>query len=158
MKYAWAWVLGAAVALHLGLLSYFTPNGLLFSGMPIHTFDYALHVYQVKRALAAFESTGHLWSYDPVRARGQARRRGGGSRRARASSCSGLFSAVRLGVNPFIAFNVYVFLVHWGVPLAGWKAARLLDLSRLGAALTVFFWRRLLAFSIRCCTGFGTSE
>ncbi len=75
----YAVVLAIAAAIHLALLAYFIPRRLVFSGSPILGFDFALHAYQVDRALAAMQTTGHLWSYDPVRSR---------ISRARASSCS----------------------------------------------------------------------
>jgi hypothetical protein len=131
-------VLAVALALHGGLLAYFTPKGLLSSGLPIHTFDYALHVYQVDRALSAFRDSGHLWSYDPFVLAGQP----AGAIEDLTSKSVELFviGASYLGARPWVAFNAYVFLVHLAMPAVGWKAARLFGLSRLAAAVGVFFW------------------
>ena len=57
--------IGAVVALHLGLLAYFAPPRLMFSSEPVLVADFALHVYQVDRALGAFRGWGKLWAYDP---------------------------------------------------------------------------------------------
>jgi hypothetical protein len=131
-------VLGVAGTLHLSLLAYFTPLKLPFSGLPFHTFDYALHAYQVDRALTAFRETGRLWAYDPLALAGQP----AGTVEDLTSKSLELFviALAKLGLNPWVAFNGYVLLVHLAMPFVAWKAARLFDLSRLAAALSVLFW------------------
>ncbi len=131
-------VLGIGVVLHLALLAYFAPIRLWFSGAPIHTFDYALHVYQVDRAVTAFRETGHLWSYDPFVLAGQP----AGVVEDLTSKSVELFviGASALGMKRWVAFNFYVLLIHLGMPLAGWVSARAFGLSRYAAALTVMFW------------------
>jgi hypothetical protein len=131
-------ILGAAGLLHLALLFYFTPLNVPLSGLPFHTFDYALHAYQVDRAVQAFQHTGHLWSYDPFVLSGHP----AGAIEDVTSKSIELFvvAASRLGANPWVAFDVYVLLVHLAMPFAAWKTARLFDLSRLASALSVLFW------------------
>lgn len=131
-------VLVVAIALHLGLLVYFTPARLFLARLPIHTFDYALHVYQVDRAVTAFRQTGHLWSYDPFVLAGQP----AGVVEDLTSKSVELFviAAARIGMNPWLAFDLYVLLIHLAMPWVAWKAARLFELSRLASALAVLFW------------------
>jgi hypothetical protein len=131
-------LLGAAALFHLSLLAYFTPRKLPLSGAPFHTFDYALHAYQVDRALTAFRATARLWSYDPFTLAGQP----AGAVEDLTSKSLELFviALSRLGANPWVAFNGYVLLVHLAMPFVAWKTARLFDLSRLASALTVLFW------------------
>jgi hypothetical protein len=139
-----ALLLGAAAALHFGLLAYFTPPGLLFSGRPIHEYDYALHAYQVDRASAAWKGTGHFWSYDPFMLAGQP----ANVFEDVTNKALELFVVVAagLGANPWIAFNVYVFGAHLSVPVIGWFSARLFGLSRASAAVTVLGWVLLWHF------------
>jgi hypothetical protein len=135
---AWIAVLVAAAALHASLLRYFTPSGLVFSGKPIHEYDYALHVYQVDRAVRAFESAGHFWSYDPFVLAGQP---AGVVEDVTSKSLEFFVVAAHgLGLNPWMAFNGYVFAIHFAMPFIGFIAARLFGLSRLASAITVLFW------------------
>ena len=53
------------------LLTYFAPLKAMLRGDPIITADYALHYYQVRRAIVSFEEAGELWSYDPLLLAGQ---------------------------------------------------------------------------------------
>ncbi|HEX7672497.1 MAG TPA: hypothetical protein VF395_23045 [Polyangiaceae bacterium] len=131
-------VLGVAGMLHLSLLAYFIPLELPFSGVPFHTFDYALHAYQVDRALTAFRESGRLWAYDPFQLAGQP----ANAVEDLTSKSLELFviAFAKLGANPWALFNGYVLLVHLMMPFVAWKAARLFDLSRLAAALAVLFW------------------
>jgi hypothetical protein len=139
-----ATLFGVAAALHVGLLAYFTPRGLLFSGKPIHEYDYALHAYQVDRAAAAWKMTGHFWSYDPFMLAGQP----ANVFEDVTNKALELFVivATRIGSNPWIAFNVYVFLIHASVPIVGWVSARLFGLSRTSASLTALGWVTLWHF------------
>jgi hypothetical protein len=131
-------VLGVAGLLHALLLLYFTPLKALLSGLPFHTFDYALHAYQVDRAVRAFHDSGRLWSYDPFVLAGHP----AGAIEDVTSKSIELFviAASRLGANPWVAFDVYVLVVHLAMPFFAWKTARLFDLSRLASALSVLFW------------------
>lgn len=135
---------GVAAALHIGLLAYFTPRGLLFSGKPVYEYDYALHAYQVDRAAAAWKTTGHFWSYDPFVLAGQP----ANVFEDVTNKALELFVifATRLGANPWVAFNVYVFLVHASVPIVGWASARLFGLSRTSASITAIAWVALWHF------------
>jgi hypothetical protein len=137
-------LLALAVLLHVGLIAYFVDPGLLTSGEPVLTYDYALHVYQVQRAVEAFETWGKLWSYDPFVLAGQP----AGVVEDLTSKSAILFAiaAGRLGVPLGTAMNLYVLLGHLAVPAAAWASARLFDLSRRLAALAVLSWVLLWHF------------
>lgn len=137
-------LLAVAAALHVGLLAYFTPLRLLFSGKPIFEYDYALHAYQVDRAAAALRTSGHLWSYDPFVLAGQP----ANVFEDVTNKALELFVilASRLGANRWVAFNLYVLSAHLSVPVIGWASARLFRLSRLSAALTTLGWVLLWHF------------
>jgi hypothetical protein len=128
----------AAVALHLALLGYFLPPRLLAAKSPIFEYDYALHAYQVDRAVHASESAGRLHSYDPLVLAGQP----AGAVEDLTSKSLEYFviAAHRAGVDPWIAFNAYVALVHLALLPVAWVAARLFGANRLAAALTLLFW------------------
>jgi hypothetical protein len=131
-------LLGAAAALHVGLLAYFTPRGLVLSGKPIYEYDYALHAYQVDRASAAWKATGHFWSYDPFVLAGQP----ANVFEDVTNKALELFVilATRLGANPWVAFNLYVFAIHASVPIIAWASSRLFGLSRTSSALAALGW------------------
>lgn len=137
-------VLGATGIVHLALLSYFLPKGILFSGAPIHEYDYALHAYQVDRAATALRQSGHFWSYDPFVLAGQP----ANVVEDATNRMLELFviAATHAGANRWTAFNLYVLLVHVSVPFAAWAAARLFGSSRLSSALTASFWVLLWHF------------
>src|SRR5688572_2674127 len=61
----------AVVLLHLALSAHFAPPRVVFSKEPVVMVDYALHAYQVDRALSAFRGWGKLWGYDPLVLAGQ---------------------------------------------------------------------------------------
>src|SRR5262249_4935381 len=64
-------VLSVASVLHAALLAYAFPWKLFAERRPVFEYDYALHAYQVDRALSAFQSHGRLFSYDPFVLAGQ---------------------------------------------------------------------------------------
>jgi hypothetical protein len=137
-------VLAVAATLHLALLAYYTPLRAVFSNTPFHTYDYALHVYQVDRAARAFEGFGHLWSYDPFLLAGQP----AGAVEDLTSKSLELFviAARALGVRTWVAFDAYVLLVELGLPFVGYAAARLFDLSKRTASFVVLGWVLLWYF------------
>ncbi|HEX4338978.1 MAG TPA: hypothetical protein VH062_23890 [Polyangiaceae bacterium] len=131
-------VVALAAALHAVLLGYFFPFRLFASKLPVLEYDYALHAYQVDRALTAFESHHRLWSYDPLMLAGQP---AGVVEDLTSKSLEAfVIGAHALGVSPWVAFDAYVLLVHVGLLPAAWFAARLFGLDRLAAAWTVLFW------------------
>jgi hypothetical protein len=131
-------VLLSAAGLHAALLVYFFPWRLFASKLPVFEYDYALHAYQVDRALAAFESHGKLWSYDPLVLSGQP---AGAIEDLTSKSLEAfVIAAHALGANPWIAFDTYVLLVHLGLVPVAWAAARLFGFDRLSSAVAVLFW------------------
>jgi hypothetical protein len=128
----------ATVALHVGLVAYFAPPRLLFSKEPVLTTDFALHVYQVDRALGAFRGWGKLWAYDPRVLAGQP----AGVVEDLTSKGTELFVIflAKLGVHPGLAFNLFILLVHLGLPAAAWASARLFRLSRSESAVVLLLW------------------
>ncbi|HEX3598232.1 MAG TPA: hypothetical protein VHU80_24160 [Polyangiaceae bacterium] len=131
-------VLAVAVALHAALLAYFFPARLFAKKLPILEYDYALHAYQVDRALSAFESHHALFSYDPLVLAGQP---AGAIEDLTSKSVEAfVICAHALGVSPWVAFDAYVLAVHLGLIPAAWMAARLFGFDRLSAAVAVLFW------------------
>jgi hypothetical protein len=128
----------AVIALHLGLLAYFAPPRLMFSKEPVVTTDFALHVYQVDRALGAFRGWGKLWAYDPRVLAGQP----AGVVEDLTSKGTELFVILmtKLGVHPGAAFNIFIVLVHLGLPAAAWASARLFRLSRSESVVVLLLW------------------
>lgn len=132
------YVLSIATALHLGLLAYFFPFGILGKNLPIFEYDYALHAYQVDRALRAFTTHGRLWSYDPFVLAGQP---AGAVEDLTSKSLEAfVIGAHALGVAPWTAFDVYVLSVHLALLPAAWAAARLLGFDRTSSAVAVLLW------------------
>lgn len=131
-------VLAATLALHLTLLVYFAPPRTLLSKEPVLTVDYALHVYQVDRALGAFRQAGALWAWDPLLLAGQP----AGVTEDLTSKGTELFviGLAGLGVHPGFAFNLFVALVLLVVPAAAWASARLFGLSRWQSLVVVLLW------------------
>jgi hypothetical protein len=137
-------LLGLGGVLHLALLVYYAPLGLVFSGVPFHTYDYALHVYQVDRAARAFAASGRLWGYDPLMLAGQP----SGAVEDLTSKSLELFvvAARGLGVSTWVAFDVYVLAIFVALPVVAYVSARLFELPRRTAALAVIAWVLLWYF------------
>jgi hypothetical protein len=130
-----AYVVYIATALHLGLLVYFFPFRIFGLKLPIYEYDYALHAYQVDRALRAFEAYGRLWSYDPFVLAGQP---AGAVEDLTSKSLEAfVIGAHALGISPWTAFDAYVLLVHVALLPASWAAARLFGLDRTSSAVAV---------------------
>lgn len=134
------------IALHLGLLLYFAPPATLLSKQPVMTVDYALHVYQVDRAWTAFNEHGALWAWDPLALAGQP----AGVVEDLTSKGTELFviGLGRLGVSRAFAFNLFILLVHLGLPLTAWLVGRLLSLGR---------WETLVLHGLWLCLWFFDS-
>lgn len=130
--------------LHVALLAYYVPLRLAFAGVPFHTYDYALHVYQVDRAARAFIASGRLWSYDPLLLAGQP----AGAVEDVTSKSLELFVVLAraLGVNEWVAFDGYVLAIVLGLPFVAYASARLFELPRRTAAVCVIAWVLLWYF------------
>ena len=130
--------LGAVLALFLGLLAWFAPPSLLFSKQPVVSYDYALHAYQVERALNAFRSSGALWAYDPLVLAGQP----AGVVEDLTNKGTELFviGLAALGLHPAFAFNLFILLAHLAMPAACWASARLFGLSKVEASVALLLW------------------
>ena len=126
------------------LLAYFAPLGALLRGQPVMTADYALHYYQVRRAIASFSQAGELWSYDPLQLAGQP------AGIVEDLTSKGTELAVialgALGVSPGLAYNLVILAVWLAVPWLGYLAARLFDLSRWQAVIAAMLWMLLWSF------------
>ncbi|HVW29329.1 MAG TPA: hypothetical protein VHC69_28375 [Polyangiaceae bacterium] len=132
------YIVALAAALHLGFLAYFLPFRIWKSRLPVLEYDYALHAYQVDRALRAFEAHRHLWSYDPFVLAGQP---AGAVEDLTSKSLEAfVIGAHAVGIAPWTAFDVYVLLVHLAVLPSAWAAARLFGLDRTSSAVTMLFW------------------
>jgi hypothetical protein len=146
---------GGVVALHLALLAYFAPPGLMFSKRPVITADYALHVYQVQRALEAFKGWGKLWGYDPLLLAGQP----AGVVEDLTSKGTELFVIAlnSVGVHPGFAFNLFIVVTHLAVPLLGYATARFFELSRATSLVTALLWVLMWFFDsfLHWCWGIG---
>ena len=143
-RFEGAGLLAASGLLHLGLLAYYAPLRLLFAGVPFHTYDYALHVYQVDRAARAFDASGRLWGYDPLLLAGQP----SGAVEDLTSKSLELFvvAARAVGVDTWVAFDAYVIAIFLALPVVGYVSARLFELPRRTAALAVIGWVLLWYF------------
>jgi len=132
------------ISLHLGLLFYFAPPATLLSKQPVMTVDYALHVYQVDRAWTAFNQHGALWAWDPLALAGQP----AGVVEDLTSKGTELFviGLGRLGVSRAFAFNLFILLVHLGLPLTAWLVGRLLALGRWETLVLHALWLSLWFF------------
>jgi hypothetical protein len=136
--------LALVVGLHLALCAYFAPPRVLFGKDPVVMVDYALHVYQVDRALKAFRGWGKLWAWDPLQLAGQP----AGVAEDLTSKGTELFviGLRALGVHPGFAFNLFIVLGFLLLPAAAWASARLFDLSRAAAVTTILLWTLLWFF------------
>jgi hypothetical protein len=137
-------VLAATIASHVALCAYFAPLRVLFGKDPIMLSDYALHYYQVQRAVAAFRGWGKLWSWDPLALAGQP----AGVAEDLTSKGTELFViALRaMGVHTGFAFNLFTALGFALLPAAAWAAARLFDFPRRTAVWVVALWVLLWFF------------
>lgn len=131
-------VLAGAGVLHAALLAYFVDPRLLRPNEPVISYDYALHFYQVRRAVETLRTWGEGFSYDPFVLAGQP----AGAVEDLTSKSAELFvlAASTLGAPLAAAFNLYVLLVHLGLPLAGYAAARLFRLRASAAAWVAVLW------------------
>ena len=136
--------LAATLALHFALTAYFAPPRTLLSKDPVQTIDYALHAYQVDRALAAHRQAGALWAWDPLLLAGQP----AGVTEDLTSKGTELFviGMAALGLHPGFAFNLFILLVLLAVPAAAWASARLFGLDRNQALVVVLLWELLWFF------------
>ncbi len=136
----WALPLAALLVIggFLGLLAWFARPAVVFSKQPVATGDYALHAYQVDRALNAFRGWGKLWAYDPLLLAGQP----AGVVEDLTSKGTELFviALAKLGVSAGFAFNLFILLVHLGMPAAGWASARMFRLSQTESLVVVALW------------------
>lgn len=137
-------LLGLTVFLHLVLCAYFAPPRVLFGKAPVVLSDYALHYYQVDRALASFRGWGKLWAWDPLVLAGQP----AGVAEDLTSKGTELFViALRaLGVHPGLGFNLFIVLGFVLLPAAAWASARLFELPRRTATWVVLLWVLLWFF------------
>src|SRR5215470_9263031 len=136
-------LLGAAL-LHAALLTYVFPWKAFAERLPVFEYDYALHAYQVDRAVSAFRTAGRLHSYDPFVLAGQP----AGAVEDLTSKSLEYFVilADTAGVNRWVAFDVYVLLVHTVLLPLAWASARLFGFSRLAASITALLWVLLWHF------------
>jgi hypothetical protein len=142
---SWARVpLFAAIGVHLVLLGYFAPPHVLLSKDPIMMVDYALHAYQVDRALQAWHASHQLWGYDPLSLAGQP----SGVAEDLTSKGTELFViALRsMGIHAGFAFNAFIAIALLLVPFAGYAAARAFRLSRAAAGVASLLWVLLWYF------------
>lgn len=140
----WGAALAAVFAVHFALLTWFAPPRVLFSKEPVVVVDYALHAYQVDRALSAFRASGQLWGWDPLVLAGQP----AGVAEDLTSKGTELFViALRaLGVHAGLGFNLFIALVMSLVPFAGYACARLFGLDRPASVVSVLLWVLLWYF------------
>jgi hypothetical protein len=137
-------LLALTIALHLALSAYFAPPSVLFGKDPVVLSDYALHFYQVDRALWSFRGWGKLWAWDPLVLAGQP----AGVAEDLTSKGTELFviGLRAFGVHPGLAFNLFIVLGFLLVPAAAWGSARLFDLPRRTAVWVVALWVLLWFF------------
>lgn len=130
--------------LHFALLFHFAPPRVLFSKEPVVMIDYALHAYQVDRALLAYRGWGKLWGWDPLVLAGQP----AGVAEDLTSKGTELFViALRaLGVHAGFSFNLFIAIILFLVPFSAWASARLFGLSRSASVVATLFWVLLWFF------------
>lgn len=128
--------LGAVVAVHVGLMLYFAPPGVVLGDGPIVGADFETHYEQALRAVDSYRVSGRMWGYDP---------------RLLAGMPSGtifdadnklvevvVVAADAAGVPPHRAFNLLVWVLHLLAPLALYGSARLFGLGRPAATVAAF--------------------
>ncbi|MBK7579917.1 MAG: hypothetical protein IPI67_06885 [Myxococcales bacterium] len=142
------WTLPAALVavfgFHFALLAWFAPPRVLFSKEPVVVVDYALHAYQVDRALTAFRGSGALWGWDPLVLAGQP----AGVAEDLTSKGTELFviGLRALGIHAGLGFNLFIVLVMSLVPFVGYASARLFGLDRRSSGISVALWILLWYF------------
>lgn len=134
----------AVIGLHVALVFHFAPPRVLFSKEPVVMIDYALHAYQVDRALTAYRGWGKLWGWDPHVLAGQP----AGVAEDLTSKGTELFviGLRALGVHAGFAFNLFIALVMLAVPFSAFASARLFGLSRRASVVATLFWVLLWFF------------
>ncbi|MBI5500104.1 MAG: hypothetical protein HY907_07655 [Deltaproteobacteria bacterium] len=115
----------AVVAAHVGLALYFDPPAVILSTRPLPGFDWETHYGQVHAAAEAYGQSGRTWAYNPQQLAGQI---SGvifdADNKAWEAWTIGLES---LGVPRPIAFNLFLWLAAFLVPLVFYASARLFD-------------------------------
>lgn len=136
--------LACVIGVHAALLLYFAPPSVMFSKQPVVALDYALHVYQVDRASAAFREHRALWAYDPLLLAGQP----AGVVEDLTSKGTELFVIALggLGVPMGLAFNLFIVLVHLGLGVTAFAVGRLLRLERASTLVLYALWVALWFF------------
>ncbi len=134
-------VWGALYGCHIALTLYFVRPEALRSG-PIAGADWDMHVQQCARALEAWRGYRKAWGYDP--------RMFAGSLAGTVFDLNNKMHEIvvvvltSMRVRAAAAFNIFVLVAHLTVPLSGFAACRLFDLSRraatLAAVLTSALW------------------
>lgn len=111
---------------------------LLFGRDPVCSIDYALHIYQVDRAMKAFRGWHQLWAWDPQSLAGQIP----GVHEDLTSKGTELWviALSSLGVSSGFAFNLVIALTHLSVPFIAYAAARLFRLDRVERAVATLLW------------------
>jgi len=131
----WAPVLAllVVVGVHVALVLHFRPPSLIFADRPPYSYDWEMHYGQAKGALDAFRESGETWSYDPQRLAGM--------------PLGVIFDAdnkawevwtiglVELGVPLPVAFNLFIWLTAFLVPLVLYASGRLFALGPGSAVL-----------------------
>lgn len=124
-RYTLLWL--ALIGYHLYLISVFMPFSKVASNQPLFNVDYALHYYQVERAVDAFEKSGRLWSYDPSQLAGYPT---GVIEDMSVRSLQLFVIALhKLGVDNVVAFNLYALFVMLTVPFLAWIVGFIYRLS-----------------------------
>jgi hypothetical protein len=132
----------AVFALHFALVSYFFGKQLPLPELAFSRGDFATHANQVDKFIAAAQSAGQHWAYDPQLLAGAPK--------------GVLFDAdvkgwelhtwmlVELGFAQGWAYNLYILLIHLLLPVVVYASARVVRLDRwaatAAAALAVLLW------------------
>lgn len=145
----------ALIALHLGMLAYVLPIGVLFGDSPFGGPDYQTHYQHTSTLLRVHAEFGRAWAYDPFLLAGHPT----GlifdvDNKLHFGFTSGL---VGLGVPLPIAFNLFTLVAAALAPVLVWLAARLL--RQAPAAQALAFALGMLAWNfdptVRFCYGGG---
>ncbi len=115
--------LAVVYLVHLGLVIYACPPGVMFGGDPIMGVDYQTHFEQTSTVSEAITRFGRTWAYDPNLLAGQPA--GLIFDVDNKAHCLFTHALSRLGLDMAVAFNLFVLLAHLLAPLAVWLAARL---------------------------------